>query len=78
MEIGSEFRRQISLRGINRRILAKKLGYEYADNDRMICFRLGRADYLWSEREVELWCKAIGMSESSPIVAKLKSKAGKK
>ena len=76
--IGKYFRQYIKQTGYDRKLLAKKLGFRYANNDRMICAYLVKRDYLWEEFEVEEWCKALLIRENVPVYKKLIEKAGKK
>ena len=74
--IGSFFRQYISKTGFDRRFLAKKLEFDYANNDRMICAYLVKKDYLWKQSEVEKWCNALSIKAN--VKENLISKAGKK
>lgn len=74
--IGAYMQQEMKRRGIKRRDLIEWLRWEYADNDRMMCWWLGRPDRLWWEWEVEAWGVAIGLSEIE--VEKLKARAGRK
>ena len=76
--IGQYFRQYIRQIGFDRKILAKKLNWNYANNDRMFCAYFNKKDYLWEQYEVKDWCKALFVMESSPIYQKLMDKAGKK
>lgn len=76
--IGEYFRQNIKQRGVNRKILAERLGFKYANNLRMICAYLSKKDYLWEQFEVENWCNALMISKNSNIYKKLMEKAGKK
>lgn len=76
--IGNKMKVLITSLKINRRVLARRLGYEYSDNDRMICFRLGREDRLWSEVEVEAWCNAMGIATNGKLCVEMKKMAGRK
>ena len=76
--IGQYFRQYIKQTNFDRKLLAKKLNWKYANNDRMICAYFVKKDYLWEQFEVESWCKALAIRQGSPIYDKLLSKAGKK
>lgn len=76
--IGNKMKMLIKNLNISRKTLAKRLGYEYADNDRMICFRLGREDRLWSEVEVEAWCNAMGVATNGKLCVEMKKMSGRK
>lgn len=73
-EIGSFFKLVVTRRRIDRRKLAVRLGFEYSDNERMICAYFAKEDRLWRESEVERWCEVLGISKSE----ELKAKAGRK
>jgi hypothetical protein len=76
--IGQYFRQYIRQTGFDRKILAKKLNWNYANNDRMICAYFTKRDYLWEQYEVEQWCRALCISKKNKIFGKLMEKAGKK
>lgn len=76
--IGQYFRQYIRQTGFDRKLLAKKLNWNYANNDRMLCAYFNKKDYLWEQYEVENWCKALFIFEGSPMHIKLMEKAGKK
>lgn len=76
--IGQFFRQHIRKGKFDRKILAKKLNWNYANNDRMICAYFTKRDYLWEQYEVRDWCKALFIREDTEIYAKLMEKAGKK
>ncbi len=76
--IGQYFRQYIKQTSFDRKVLADRLGFNYADNARMICAYFTKKDYLWWEYEVQNWCEALKISLGSPIYQKLISKAGKK
>lgn len=76
--IGGYFREYLKATRFDRRILARLLEFDYADNDRMICGYLVKKDYLWKDEEVVAWCKALKISEKAPVYGKLLSKAGKR
>ena len=75
--IGQYFRQYINQVRFDRKVLIKRLGFDYADNDKAICDYLNKKDYLWRACEVEDWCKALSISPSAPIYDKLVAKAGK-
>ena len=76
--IGEYFRQYIKQTGFDRKILAKKLGFNYANDLRMICAYLSKKDYLWEQFEVENWCNALMIRKNTNIYKKLMEKAGKK
>lgn len=76
--IGEYFRQYLKMTGFDRKLLAKKLGFNYSDNQRMICAYLAKKDYLWEQFEVEQWCLALSIRKNSKIFDKLMEKAGKK
>ena len=76
--IGQYFRQYIRMTGFDRQLLAKRLNWEYANNERMICAYFVKKDYLWEQYEVVNWCKALKIGESLPIYTKLLEKAGRK
>lgn len=76
--IGQYFRQYIKQVRFDRKVLIKRLGFDYSDNDKAICDYLNKKDYLWWTSEVEDWCKALNISPSAPIYDKLVAKAGKR
>lgn len=76
--IGEYFRQYIKQTGFDRKILAKKLNFNYANDMRMICAYLSKKDYLWEQFEVEKWCEALMIRKNTNIYKKLMEKAGKK
>lgn len=76
--IGEYFRQYIKQTGFDRKILAKKLNFNYANNLRMICAYLSKKDYLWEQFEVENWCNALMIRKNTNIYKKLMEKAGRK
>lgn len=76
--IGMYFRMYIENCGISGKALAKRLGYNYANNERMICAYKAKKDYLWRQTEVRDWCNALHINEKLPIYNQLMCKAGKK
>ena len=76
--IGQYFRQYIKQTGFDRKVLAKKLNWNYANNDRMLCAYFVKKDYLWEQFEVENWCKALCIRENTNTYEKLLSKVGKK
>lgn len=76
--IGQYFRQYLKQTRFDRKVLIKKLGFTYTDNERMVCGYLSKKDYLWWEYEVEAWCKALGIPQTSPVYEKLLGKAGKR
>jgi hypothetical protein len=76
--IGQYFRQVIRQTSFDRKLLAKRLNWDYANNDRMICAYFTKKDYLWEQYEVKDWCKALYITKESGIYTKLLSKAGKK
>lgn len=77
-EIGSFFKGLIGKRRIDRGKLAMRLGFDYADNERMICAYFVKEDRLWRESEVERWCGVLGIGENSPKYDELMARAGRK
>lgn len=76
--IGEYFRQYIKQTGFDRKVLEKRLGFNYANNQRMICAYLSKKDYLWEQFEVENWCSALMIRKNAKIYSKLMDKAGKK
>ena len=76
--IGQYFRQYIKKTNFDRKLLAKRLNWEYANNDRMLCAYFVKKDYLWEQYEVENWCNALLIRKGTPIYGKLFLKAGKK
>ena len=76
--IGQYFRQYIKQTGFDRKVLAKRLGFTYADNAKMLCDYMNKKDYLWWEYEVQDWCKALSIMPTAPIYNKLIEKAGKR
>ena len=76
--IGEYFRQYIKMTNFDRKLLAKRLNFNYADNQRMICAYLSKKDYLWEQFEVDMWCFALYIRKNSNIYKKLSEKAGKK
>lgn len=76
--IGQYFRQYIKQTGFDRKVLVRKLGFDYADNDRMLCAYFVKKDYLWEQMEIESWCEALRIKRESPIFGKLMEKAGRK
>ena len=76
--IGQYFRQYIKQTGFDRKVLIRRLGFNYSDNESMICGYLSKKDYLWWEYEVKDWCKALCILPSAPIYDKLVAKAGKR
>ena len=76
--IGQYFRQYIRQTGFDRKVLARKLNRNYANNDRMICAYFTKKDYLWEQYEVKDWCNALLIMEKTQIYKKLMDKAGKK
>lgn len=76
--IGEYFRQYIKITGFDRKVLAKKLGFDYSNNQRMICAYLSKKDYLWEQFEIEQWCNALMIKPNTNIYQKLYDKAGKK
>ena len=76
--IGQYFRQYLKQTKFDRQVLIRRLGFNYADNDKAICDYLNKKDYLWWEYEVKDWCKALSILPISPIYVKLFQKAGKK
>ena len=74
--IGNYFKVYINQSIITRKALAKRLNFNYADNDRMICFYLQRKDCAWKQSEVKLWCEALRINEKAFIYTKLMNCAG--
>lgn len=75
--IGEYFRQYIKMTGFDRKVLAKKLGFEYSNNQRMICAYLSKKDYLWEEFEVDQWCSALMIRKNTNIYKKLCEKVGR-
>lgn len=75
--IGQYFRQYIKQTKFDRKVLVRRLGFTYADNEKAVCDYLNKKDYLWWEYEVEEWCKALCIQETSNIYYKLIGKAGK-
>lgn len=76
--IGQFFRQYIKYTRFDRQLLIKRLGFNYANNDKAICDYMNKKDYLWWQYEVENWCKALNIKSSAPNYKKLIEKAGKK
>lgn len=76
--IGEYFRQYIKQVGFDRKVLAKKLNFNYANNTRMISAYLVKKDYLWEQFEVENWCNALMIRKNTKVFLKLMEKAGKK
>ena len=77
-EIGRYFKLVVNGRRIDRRKLAMRLGFDYADNERMICAYFVKEDRLWRESEVERWCGVLGIVENNPKYDELMAMAGRK
>jgi hypothetical protein len=75
--IGQYFRQYVKQMGINRKILADRLDFNYSDNMKAICDYMSKKDYLWLEYEVTNWCEALNIPQTAPIYEKLINKAGK-
>ena len=76
--IGQYFRQYIKQTGFDRKVLARRVGFNYSDNAKAICDYLAKKDYLWWQYEVEEWCKALSIMSTAPVYEKLMSKAGKR
>lgn len=76
--IGQYFHKLLVERKFDRKELARLLGWDYKNNDRMICAYFKKSDRLWRESEVSSWCKALHISSDKQIYNKLMSHAGKK
>lgn len=76
--IGQYFRQYIKQVHFDRKVLIRRLGFNYADNERMICGYLSKKDYLWWEYEVEDWCCALSIPKTASVYEKLVEKAGKR
>ena len=76
--IGQYFRQYLKQTKFDRKVLIRRLGFNYADNEKAICDYLNKKDYLWWSYEVKDWCKALSILPISPIYVKLVQKAGKK
>ena len=76
--IGQYFRQYIKQTKFDRKVLARRLGFNYADNAKMLCDYMNKKDYLWWEYEVIDWCKALSIVSTAPVYAKLIEKAGKR
>ena len=75
--IGQYFRQYIKQVRFDRKVLIRRLGFTYCDNEKAICDYLNKKDYLWWKYEVEDWCKALSIPETSNVYQKLIKKAGK-
>ena len=76
--IGQYFRQYLKQTRFDRKVLVRRLGFNYADNEKAVCDYLSKKDYLWWQYEVEDWCKALSILSSAPIYDKLVEKAGKR
>ena len=76
--IGQYFRNYVKYTGIDRKLLAKKLNFNYANNDRMLCAYFLKSDYLWKTSDIDNWCEALKIKKTTPIYKQLIEKAGKK
>lgn len=76
--IGTYFRQYIKQTRFDRKVLVRRLGFTYADNEKAVCDYLSKKDYLWWAYEVEDWCKALNILPTAPIYDKLVEKAGKR
>lgn len=76
--IGQYFRQYIKQTRFDRKVLVRRLGFTYADNEKAVCDYLSKKDYLWWAYEVEDWCKALSILPTAPIYDKLVEKAGKR
>lgn len=76
--IGAFFKHYISQYGMSSETLAQRLGFEYANNVRMVSAYKVKRDYLWKQSEVIAWCKALRISDKAPVYAELLRRAGKK
>lgn len=76
--IGQYFRQYLKQTRFDRKVLVRRLGFTYADNEKAICDYLSKKDYLWWEYEVKDWCKALSILPNAPIYEKLVTKAGKR
>lgn len=76
--IGLYFKQFIGVRGIKRKKVMQRLGFDYSDNSRMMCAFFKKADRNWKEWEVEKWCGVLGIDENTPVYAKLVSRCGEK
>lgn len=75
--IGEYFRQYLKVTGFSRQVLIKKLGFNYARNEKMLCDYLNKRDYLWKVSEVEMWCEALRIKNTTTIYSKLIERAGK-
>jgi dTDP-D-glucose 4,6-dehydratase len=76
--IGSYFRQYIKQVRFDRKVLVRRLGFTYADNEKAVCDYLNKKDYLWWEYEVEDWCCALSIPTTASVYSKLIEKAGKR
>lgn len=76
--IGAFFKNYITQYGITSEMLAQRLGFDYANNVRMISAYKVKKDYLWKQSEVIAWCKALRITEKMPVYNELLRRAGKK
>lgn len=76
--IGQYFRQYLKQTKFERKVLIRRLGLTYADNEKAVCDYLNKKDHLWWAYEVEDWCKALNISPTLPIYDKLLAKAGKR
>ena len=76
--IGTYFRQYIKQTRFDRKVLVRRLGFTYADNEKAVCDYLSKKDYLWWAYEVEDWCKVLNILPTAPIYDKLVEKAGKR
>lgn len=76
--IGEYFRQYLKQTGFDRKVLAKRLNFNYANNQRMISAYLVKKDYLWEQFEVENWCSALMIRKTTKVYSKLMDRAGKK
>ena len=76
--IGQYFRQYIKQTKFDRKVLVRRLGFNYSDNEKAVCDYLSKKDYLWWEYEVKDWCKALSIFPTAPIYEKLIEKAGKR
>jgi hypothetical protein len=74
--IGQYFRQYIKQTKFDRKVLVRRLGFNYSDNQKAVCDYMNKKDYLWWEYEVKDWCEALGIMPSMPIYNKLIQKAG--
>ena len=76
--IGQYFRQYIKQVRFDRKVLVRRLGFNYADNEKAVCDYLSKKDYLWWEYEVKDWCKALSIPPTASVYEKLLEKAGKR